>query len=675
MSVLYWFLCFVIGLIPAYFVFRADKKRILPVKWLPAALRFLTFFLTAALLLAPAFRHQKLVEEKPVVLWLQDESASMKSALKQDSSSFKTKTQNIWNTKNPKFNIVPLGFGISLENHPSFQYRQKGTDIVSSVETALRRYKSQHVTAVVLASDGNYNRGSNPLYVNLGSDIPVYTIGVGDSTKPKDLRVSFVRANKTATLGNVFELVADVQAQKLSGRSGFVKVIQHGKVLQQQPFTIPSNYYNGFFRFYIPASQKGLQQYTVAVSPYPDEQNKQNNQQDVFVNVLEKDFSVLIAASSPHPDIAAIRAALRQNPEFKIQVKYGNAVPASVSGYDLLITHDLPDYRGVKIPAHGNIPMWNIIGSQTNLSEFSKEQNLLKVNPGAGIENVLPVLSPGFSFFALPSNTGMIMAAMPPLKFPAGKYQLSGGQVLLWGNQQTATGRSPLWLINVASPPQAILCGDGIWRWRLYAFKNFQSSETVDELIRQTVVLLTHQGDKNQFQIHLPKYQFQDHEPVRLDATLKDATGNLTNSPAAVFVLKDSSGKTTTYNFDKSGKSYQLYLGSLPAGNYTYEGTTNLSGKTFRDKGAFKVQSIPLEQLKSYSDFALLYQLAHQTGGRFFTLANMNELPKILESNPDMKPLLRQEYHYYHWIDLKWLFFVILLTAAAEWFLRKYWGV
>lgn len=674
MTIIYWILCVVIGLIPAYFVYRKDRLRTFPVKWLPAFFRFLTFSLTAALLLAPAFSHHRTVEEKPVVLWLQDASSSMNNALKRDSSLFRSKAEKIWQDKNQKFDIIPLGFGTNLLQKINFHYRQSGTDISAAIENALRRYQSRNVAAVILASDGNYNMGSNPIYSLTDKNLPVYTIGLGDSTQPRDLAISFVRANRTATLGNSFELLVNIQARKLAGQSGVLKIVHQNKTIKQQSFSIDKNYYDGSFQFYLPANQKGLQQYTVFVSSLKGEQNTNNNQQDVFVDVLEKKFSVLIASSAPHPDIAAIREALRQNVEYKIQVKFGNAIPATVSGYDLLITHDLPDNRGNRIPKHGNIPTWNIIGPQTNLQEFSKEQDLLQISSGGGFQNAIPALNPSFGLFALPENIREVTAAMPPLQSPVGSYQLSGGQVLFW--QQNSHGREvPLWLMKSGDHPQSILCGTGIWRWRLYAYKNFQHAATVDELIRQTVIALTHQNNKNQFQVNPTKFQFQDREPIQFNATLQDATGNLTNVPEAKLVLKDSSGKVTTYDFDKSGKSYRLTLGMLPAGNYTYQGVTEFNDKRLSDDGAFKVNTVSLEQLKSYSNFKVLYNLAHITGGHFFTLQNMNDVVKYLDSDKNLKPILRQETHYYHWIDLKWLFFLILLSGTVEWLLRKYWGI
>ena len=54
-----------------------------------------------------------------------------------------------------------------------------------------------------LASDGMYNKGSNPLYSN-NSSIPIHVIGLGDTTILQDIRIANVKNNDIVFLGNSF---------------------------------------------------------------------------------------------------------------------------------------------------------------------------------------------------------------------------------------------------------------------------------------------------------------------------------------------------------------------------------------------------------------------------------------------------------------------------------------
>lgn len=674
MTFLYWLLCLLIGLLPAYLVFRKDRKKNIPVKWLPALLRFFICFLTAALLLAPAFPSTKTEEEKPLLLWLQDNSTSIKTALGKDSIDYRKKTNALWDKWKDDYTLVTIGFGAGLSRDSVFKYDQRSTNIAQALQAATEQYQDQNIGAVILSSDGIYNEGLDPLYAPLGNAIPVYTIGLGDSTQPKDLSVTRVYANKVIALNSSFEIIVDIRADKLPGHQANLAVLHNGNSIQTTPVRIDKDRYAASFRFETKADAKGFQKYAVVLPQAEGEQNLSNNRMDFFVEVVDEQTKVLLIAASPHPDIAAIKEALENVPQYQTEVHFGNDLPANLNQYALIIAHQVPSVTGATLAA-SNIPTWFILGKQSNLNAFNQQQTLLKVAGGGNANDVLPLLNPGFSYFTIPANVREVLAKMPPLQAPYGTYTPSAeAQVLLQqqiGNVATAY---PLWLIRNGSSPQAVLCGEGIWRWRLYEYKNTKKHEVVDELIRQTVSLLSVKKDARPFRVFMDKYIFSDNEPVNIYAELRNDNGELINTPQAALVLTDSTGKKLNYNFEKNGNSYRLNIGLLSPGNYTFKGNTANNGKTFSAEGSFIVESVPLEQLRTNADYNMMYTLARQSGGSFFTLANLEALTDSLKNSASVKPVIHTDKTYTQLIDTKWLFLIILLLASSEWLLRKYWN-
>ncbi len=287
----------------------------------------------------------------------------------------------------------------------------------------------------------------------------------------------------------------------------------------------------------------------------------------------------------------------------------------------------------------------------------------------------MPQINAGFSYFTLPANIREVITKMPPLQAPYGNYSAAGdGQVLLRQQIGNVATDYPLWMFRTGEQPMAVLCGEGIWRWRLYEFKYFGKHETVDELIRQTVSLLSAKKDTRPFRVFMDKYILSDNEAVYLYAELKNDNGELVNGPDASLELTDSAGKSRNYTFERNGKSYRLNIGLLAPGSYTFKGHTQANGKAYTSEGAFVVTAVPLEALKTNADYELLYKLGQQTGGGFFTYGTMASLTDSLKHNPTVKPLIHTDKTYIQFINLRWLFFVILLFAAAEWLLRKYWN-
>jgi hypothetical protein len=54
--------------------------------------------------------------------------------------------------------------------------------------------------------------------------------------------------------------------------------------------------------------------------------------------------------------------------------------------------------------------------------------------------------------------------------------------------------------------------------------------------------------------------------------------------------------------------------------------------------------------------------------------AQMQQVANDIEKIPTMKSILYETFSTKPLIDMKWLFFIILLLLSAEWFIRKFHG-
>ncbi len=667
MVVLYWMLCVLIGIVPAYLVYRKDRNKDIPARWLPAALRFLTFFGTAALLLAPAFSLKKNEVEKPLLIWLQDESTSFAGALRNDTQQYRQKVDHLLNDLGKDYTVVSLGFSGDVTLDQAFNFNGRSTNIAAAIQSVSEQYQDRNIGAIMLSSDGIYNEGLDPLYLPVSNNIPIYTIAAGDSAQPEDIRVARIFSNKTVASGSVFEVIADLRADKLQGLNTAVGLYQNGKAIKQYSIGIDKDRYAGSVRFEVKAAGKGIQQFSIAVPKANGEPNVHNNKMDFFVNVIDEEIRILILAHAPHPDIAAIRTALETVPQYKIDVRLANAFPKDVEQYNVVIAHQTPSVVPGTMP---KVPVWYIAGSQSNINVINQLQQISEIIGNGSSGNVLPVLNPGFSYFTLPQQIREVLAKMPPLLRLSGNYTQAGSaQALL----RQSDGKSPLWAVQTGTMPQALLAGEGLWRWRIYEYKNFRSHEVVDELIRQTVSLLSVHKDREPFHVYLDKYVLNDNEQVYVNAELRNANAELVNTPEAKLILKDSTGKTLVYNFEKTGTSYRINLGLLAPGGYTFRGTVSFNGREYSSMGSFMIERIPLESLRTYADYGMLYQLAQKSGGAFFTQNNfVSALPDSIRKNATIAPVIHTHESHEALINQKWLFFLILLFAASEWLLRKY---
>lgn len=675
MTLIYWLLCVLIAAVPAFLLYRSDRKKNIPLKWLPASLRFLTVFLTAALLLAPAFPSSRTEEEAPLLLWLHDNSTSAGAALGKDTVLYREKVGKLSRQWSGDYTLVPFTYGSKLRKDSILRFDERTTNMAEALQDAVAQYQDQNIGAVILSGDGVFNEGLDPLYAQLGLAVPVYTIGLGDSTQPKDLLVSRVYANKTVALNATFEILVDIRAEKLMGEAAELSIVNNGKKVAGARLNIDKDRFTGSLRFEAKAGQKGFQKYTAVLSQLKGESNIINNRMDFVVEVVDQQAKILLLAAAPHPDLAAIAAALEAVPQYKVIQRVGVSGAPDLTGISVVIAHQVPSTTGIQLAA-AKIPVWYILGRQSNMALFNNSQSVLSIAGSNAINDVTPITVPGFSYYTLPEEINAVLAKMPPLQVPFGNYSSGPGtQDLLRQQIGNVATNYPLWTFSADEVPQSVLCGEGIWRWRMYEYKNYRRHQVVDELIRQTVGFLNVKKDDRPFRVFMDKYVCSDSEPINIFAELKNEKGELVNQPEAALQVKDSSGKEWNYKLEKTGNSYRLNIGLLAAGSYRYSGSVLMNGRKLQSEGMFVVESAPLEQLRTHADFDLLYKLAQQSGGQFFTLQNMEAISDSLKNNAVVKPVIHEDKIYRQLIDFRWLFPIILIFAAAEWLLRKYWNV
>ena len=89
-------------------------------------------------------------------------------------------------------------------------FEGKKTDISYAFEEIGNRFYNRNLAAVVLASDGNYNKGINPFYKTSELNCPIFTMAIGDDTPEPDLQINGVRHNEIAYFENEFPIQFDV---------------------------------------------------------------------------------------------------------------------------------------------------------------------------------------------------------------------------------------------------------------------------------------------------------------------------------------------------------------------------------------------------------------------------------------------------------------------------------
>ncbi len=679
-----WFVifCLTAGFAYSFIMYRKDKQFSETAKYIIKimfSLRFLSVSIISFLLLSPIFKTISTTIEKPILIFAQDNSESVAD---KDTAVYKKKIAEIIGEFEKKYEVKKFTFGEEVRNEKTYDFTDKETDISELIADAESKYYNRNVGALILASDGLYNKGNNPIYASENINFPIYTIAQGDTTVKKDIILSDIKHNKIAFLNNKYPIQAVVFSNKMKGKTSNITLYLNNKKLFTEKIIIDKDIFSKKIDFEIPANETGVQQIKLVIDKTEGELTSKNNSKTVIVEVIAGKQKILILANAPHPDISAIRQALKTNRNFETEFYTVKKFNKNIKEYNLVILHDVPSRRNsaTSILAElikSNIPVLHIIGKQSYTSNFNKLKSGLKIiHKNHAFDNTQGEFNKNFSLFELDNNIKDFVEQAPPLLSPFGNYSVSGNNSILFYRQiKRISTKNPLFMFHsgIDGKKTAVITGEGIWRWRIYDFKEHENHYLFNELINKTIQYLTLQINKERFKVNSEKIIPENREII-FDAQVYNKSYELINKDDVSLQITDSTGKVYDYIFDKIGKSYSLNAGIFPSGTYKWKSETLIDDKKTSKTGEFTVLEINIELANTVANHKLLYQLSSNSGGKMYYPKDMKNLITEINNNKNVVPVSYSETKTENILNMKIIFFVILTLLSAEWFLRKYNG-
>lgn len=676
-----------IGVIYASLLYLFDKKRQYSIKL--AVLLFLLRTLATALLVLlffnPIIKQKTSITEDPILVVLQDNSASLVSG--SDSSFFANEYPELFNNLKDKlledYNVDIYLIGESLTESDSINFEENYTDIDYAFERIRRLYSKKNVGAVLLLSDGIYNRGIAPELRTENYPFPIYAVTLGDTTRHPDFLVNDVRYNKTVSSGMSFPIRATVNAVNCRNETMNVGIKVNNEIVDSRNITINSDRFSQTIDFMLQAYNEGSMQIEVFVDGLKNEIQTKNNRRRFFVDVLDRKYKILCLAQAPHPDIAAIKSTLGDN--FDMQIIFDVNDIKNLSDYNLLILHQIPytsmvSFESLKhiLDDNKKLPILTIIGKNTDYEELNKIQNAVCLKKGA-VQSVLEVkarYNNNFALFNTESKLKEQITTFPPLAVQHTEMSFNmGREDLILANIGDMQTQFPLltFTTDLEGRKTAFLFGTGIWQWRLYDYFKNDNHSGFDELISKTVRYLIIDKDKELDIFH--KESYQNNEKIRFTAEMLNPTGELTNEPELMIRMFNKHTKETfDFIFSKDENRYILNAGILPEGTYSYIAQATSGNIQYKAQGNFEVVATSIEAQDVTANHDRMSLIAEHTGAKAYLLNDMDSLFEDLNHDKRITSISRQETRYDDLIQLKGIFFIILILLTTEWLLRKIFG-
>ena len=677
----YFIFCVILGAVLAFLLYRNDKKLSefsKLTKGVLFSLRLLCISLLAAMLLSPLLKYFNKTVEKPIIIIAQDNSASMnmaadsvfvKGALQQQLVAVKSKLEENYRVESYLFDEK-----INAEDKaPDFS--GKITDFDVLFESIEQRFVNRNVGGLLLISDGIYNQGNSPMYSTQDLEFPIYTVGVGDTSKYVDVQVRNLRNNKLAFLGNEFPVQVDLKTQKNQSTSLKLSVFRGGKLIKSQQVT--NLQANGVTtqRLRLTADVVGKQQYTIAVESVDGERNTLNNRINFYIDVLDGRQKVLLLGMSPHPDLGALKAAIKSNENYELVSSIYSEYTGSFDQFDLIILHQPVNDKLVSIDQK----MKNLLAESKPLMLFGggwKNIELLKnisgkSSNGNTVNDAQAEVNESFSLFTVDEDIRKL-GNFPPVATEANQVGKSNGnQTLLTQKIGSVITSYPLLsFYEMQDVKLGRFSGEGIWKWRIASFQEFGSHEVFNRFVGKVIQYMAIKSDRSFFRVSTLN-ELYENEAINFSAQLFNPSYELVNDPDVNLELTNQEGKIFTFTMNRQGETYQLTIPSLEPSTYNYTATTSFQGERYSEKGVFTVKELRLEAINTEANHQLLFQLAKRSNGEMLALNDLSKFSETLANRDDVTSVSYMNEEVQDIINLKWIFFLLLALLSTEWFIRK----
>lgn len=594
--------------------------------------------------------------------------------------------------------ILPFAAGldgapVSVDSIPPAD--REGTDIYGAVTGAERRYADDNLAGLIVISDGRITRGMKGMRSSVR--VPVFVVAVGDTTEGVDLSVARVEYERTVFTGTRERVRAVIRYSYAGGSPVTVELVEGGRVLDS--FTTGALEGSGLAETqlkYVP-SVEGIHSMEVRVSQVEGEVSEGNNREMFRVNALKDRVRILFLDGSPDWNMTFLRRICEGTKRLRLET----VVQAPGGGYRIpgggswefpgtsegLSIYDLVILGGGRFPSTGEAEALRGYVSAGGAVLFIASERSPLMSSGALtlLRSVLPVTASGTPRIAtgdlsvVPGPAGDT-PWLPDMRGADGLPPLSGA---IEGLVPTAGARVPLLTAGSGQDRpflvteqkgrgmSAVMLGFPVWRWKL---AGEEGAGAYDGLFGGLIQYLAEGRNAPAIDIQTDRTAYRTGETPRI--TVFPSTGRAGENIRGEVVESDGDGvPVVTFipepDPDDPG-AWTAVLGALPPGDYTVKVMAG-SGESAAAEGnaSFAVEPLSIEMLRTSGDAALLGRIAAASGGAVTGPREAGRLAALIDLNDDtvVSTSVRK-------IRGKlWFFAAIILVFAAEWLLRKIFGL
>ncbi len=662
-----------LALLLALFQYWNTSKRKSKLNWTFVFLRFITIFSILLLIINPKFDHVEFYTEKPNLVIAVDNSSSVKD-LNQDGNTLKLVESLTQSVKlNNKFNLEVYSFGNDLNSKDSLLFNKQQTNISNAINQLSQIYK-ESISPTVLITDGNQTYGSDYEFSSKSYKQSIYPIILGDTITYTDLKIQQLNVNKYAFLKNSFPIeVFLVYNGNTSVNSQFI-VTNGNNTVYSQPIAFSKNNNSKAINFALPANSVGVSAYKATLVPLDNEKNIVNNTKNFAVDVIDQKTKVALISDFLHPDLGVIKKSIESNEQRDVTILKPNESLNQINDFQLFILYQ-PNNKFKQLFGLLNKENKNsmvVVGTKTDLNFLNAISSNYEQQITNQIEDYQAELNLNYSPFIIDD---IDFESFPPLKSNYGEVTFSiPFETILFKKFNTISTKEPLLVtFENTGRREAVLFGENIWQWRAQSYLNTKSFNDFDNFMGKLVQYLA--SNKKRTRLNVDSESFYNGTGnIIIKAQFFDKNFEFDTRETLTITVKDKiSNEEKSFPFILKNNNYQVDLSNLKPSEYTFK--VFAKNENISQSGNFQILEYDVEQQFLNADVTKLQRLATHSGGISYFINTTNSLENDLLKDPRFVAIQKSNKNTVPLIDWNYLLFLIALSLAIEWFLRKYNGL
>ena len=622
--------------------------------------------------------------------------------------------------------IYRLGSGVTrVDGLNAIQATEAATHIGDGLKQLARETSDLPVGAILLLSDGGQNTagmgdsgiGVDALQALRNRRLPVHTIGFGSLEHAHDVELENVSVAANAVVNARLAAAVSFTQYGYAGQKAAVTVRDGDKTVAVREVTLGANGALQTEPLFFSAGAAGAKSLQFAIEPLAGEENLKNNTMARPVLVSDAKRRILYVEGEPRWEFKFIRRAEENDPTVQLVsmlrtsenkiYRQGISDPMELADGFPVRPEDLFGYAGIiigSIDADYFTPLQRellreyvdrrgggvlFLGGRSSLSDGGWG--------ASSMNELLPVFLPaGHNTFHRNSVTvgltteGMDSPITRLLDDPTknadrwkkltylADYQDAGspkpGATVL---AQMNVGHRKLPLLITQSYGHgrtAIMATGGTWRWQMSEALGDPSHDLFwQQLLRWLVT-----DSPSTVSASMPTRTLIDEGHVQLSAQVRDRQFQPAGDAHVTAHIVGPAGANALVQFAPSQDTPGLYQAEWTAekpGAYlaevTAEPASRQSQELGRDVLTFQREDGAAENFHAEQNRPLLEQLASQTGGRYWKISELKDLPRdISYSEAGISVRSTKEL----W-SMPIVFMLLLGLPITEWLLRRKWGV